>query len=83
MPQGNAGNRQFPAACSPAGLAVAPREQRALPTAPGRTDLQDKTKANTRRTLGGTMALQRRGCFQHSAEKELLALKPTEAQVGG
>lgn len=36
---------------------------------------QDKTKANTRCTLGGITALQRRGWFQHSAEKELLALK--------
>lgn len=52
-----------------------PGRAESSPNSPGEDRPQDKTKANTRRTLGGTMALQRRGCFQHSAEKELLALK--------
>lgn len=52
-----------------------PGRAESSPNSPGEDRPQDKTKANTRRTLGGTMALQRKGCFQHSAEKELLALK--------
>lgn len=53
-----------------------PGRAESSPNSPGEDRPQDKTKTNTRHTLlGGSTALRRRGCFQHSAEKGLLALK--------
>lgn len=51
-----------------------PGRTESSPDSPGEDRPQDKTKVNTRCTLGGITALQRRGWSQHSAGKELLAL---------